>query len=287
VQVLFGNGAGGFVTGPGATGHAARPQGVAAADFNRDGHLDLVVAHESASGLSVLTGNGGSAFTAQSIPGIANLNVVAIGDFNRDGRMDVAAASTSDNRVGLYLGTSSGLRFNASYPTGASPRDVIARDINHDGALDVVTPNRSANSVSVLLGSTSMPGTLQPAETFSAGAGSRVVAAEDFDHDGRIDLVTGNQDASSVTFLWNDTVFDTAAYSFSRRAFGTPSNETGGRARAAGVPQLRTGGGLQQRRSCRRPGDAAVPADADLVLPGRRTWRLHARSGDLIRHRYA
>jgi hypothetical protein len=228
VQVLFGNGAGGFSTGPGVTGHAARPQGVAAADFNRDGHLDVVVAYESAGGLAVLSGNGGSALTAQSIPGITNLNVVAVGDFNRDGRMDVAAASTSGNRVGLYLGTASGLRFNASYPTGASPRDVIARDINHDGALDVITANRTANTVSVLLGSTTVTGTLQSAETFTAGAGSRVVAAEDFDHDGRIDLVTGNQNASSVSFLWNDTVFDTAAFSFSRRSFGTPSNETGG-----------------------------------------------------------
>ena len=228
VQVLFGNGAGGFATGPGVTGHAARPQGVAAADFNRDGHLDLIVAHESTGGLAVLTGNGGSAFTPQTIPGLTNLNVVTVGDFNRDGRVDAAAASTSGNRVGLYLGTASGLRFNASYSTAASPRAVVARDVNHDGALDVVTANRTANSVSVLLGSTTVPGTLQPAEMFTAGAGSRAVAAEDFDHDGRIDLVTGNQNASSVSFFWNDTVFDTAAYSFSRRSFGTPSDETGG-----------------------------------------------------------
>ena len=227
VQVMFGSGVGGFSTGPAVSG-GVRPQGVAAADFNRDGHLDFVVAHESSSGLAVFAGNGGPAFTAQAISGLTNLNVLAIGDLNRDGRADVAAASTAGNRVGVYLGTASGLRFHASYATAASPRDLVVRDLNHDGALDVVTANRHANSVSVLLGNADAPGTLHPAQHFSAGAGSRVVAAEDFDHDGRIDLVTGNQDASAVTFLWNDTAFDLAAFSFSRHQFGTPSNEGGG-----------------------------------------------------------
>jgi hypothetical protein len=48
VQVLMGNGAGGFATGPAFSGYAPHPQGVDTADFNRDGHPDLVIAYESA-----------------------------------------------------------------------------------------------------------------------------------------------------------------------------------------------------------------------------------------------
>jgi hypothetical protein len=48
VQVLMGNDAGGFATGPAFSGYAPHPQGVDTADFNRDGHPDLVIAYESA-----------------------------------------------------------------------------------------------------------------------------------------------------------------------------------------------------------------------------------------------
>ena len=51
---------------------------------------------------------------------------------------------------------------------------------------------------------------------------------DDFDRDGRIDLATGNQDASSATLLWNDTTFDKAAFSFSRLSYGTPGSTIGG-----------------------------------------------------------
>ena len=228
VQILRGNGSGGFTSGSVLSSVASRPQGVAAADFNRDGHLDLVVAHESGNGLGLLTGSAGAIVLSRSIAGMANLNVLTVQDFNRDGWPDVAAASSSGSRVGLYFGGSSGLRFHRSYATGASPRGIAARDLNHDGLLDLITANRDGDSVSVLLGDAAAPGTFEPADAFAAGAGSRAVVAEDFDRDGRIDLATGNQDAASVTVLWNDHPFDRAAFTFDRLSLGTSSNEVGG-----------------------------------------------------------
>ncbi|MGH9309773.1 MAG: FG-GAP-like repeat-containing protein [Vicinamibacterales bacterium] len=228
VQVLLGTGSGGFVNGPAVNGFALHPQGIDTADFNRDGHLDIVVAHESAGGIAVLTGNGGAGFTPRAFAGETNLNVVAAGDFNRDGWPDAAAASTGGSRVAVYLGGSTGLRFQRAYFTGGSPRGIVARDINYDGRLDLITANRNTGTISVLLGRPESPGNFREALEFAAGTGSRALVAEDVDHDGRIDVATGNQSAANMSVLWNEIDFDTAGFSFGRRSYGTTSGETGG-----------------------------------------------------------
>jgi FG-GAP-like repeat len=135
----------------------------------------------------VLSGNGGTAFTAHGVSAERNLNVVTAADFNRDGWMDAAAASSAANRVVIYLGGVAGLRFSQSYVTGLSPRCIVAADVNHDGMIDVVTANRSNGTVSVLLGRRSAPGTFTEARDFAAGPGSRAVVAGDFNRDGRLD----------------------------------------------------------------------------------------------------
>ena len=158
MQVYYGNGAGGFLRRGGAGSAGARPQGLAIADFNHDGNLDIVVAHESSAGLVLFTGTASGGLTPRPIGGEPNLNVVAAGDFNRDGWMDVAAASTSGNRVAVYLATASTLRLARTYPVGASPRGIVAEDVNYDGRLDLVTANRTTGTVSLLLGNASSPG---------------------------------------------------------------------------------------------------------------------------------
>jgi FG-GAP-like repeat len=162
----------------------------------------------------VLSGNGGTAFTAHGVSAERNLNVVTAADFNRDGWMDAAAASRAANRVVTYLGGVAGLRFSQSYVTGLSPRGIVAADVNHDGMIDVVTANRSNGTVSVLLGRRSAPGTFTEARDFAAGPGSRAVVAGDFNRDGRLDLATGNQNSNAASVLWNETAFNTAGFSF-------------------------------------------------------------------------
>src|SRR5688500_9195884 len=109
VQILRGNGAGGFSNWPGAPLSGAAPPGVAAGDFNRDGRVDLVVANTGASGLAVLTQTTSGTFVRRELPGPQRLNVVTVGDFNRDGRLDAAAASSGANVLAVYLGGASGL----------------------------------------------------------------------------------------------------------------------------------------------------------------------------------
>jgi hypothetical protein len=226
VQPWLGDGAGTFTRATGWNGYAAQPQGLAAADFNHDGRVDIVAAYDSAGGLAILYGNGGvNGFDApRGVGGAQFLNVVATGDFNRDGWIDVASASTRDGRVAIFLGSGAGLTFNRSYATGSSPRDIACVDLDHDGVLDIVTANYGSNTVSILLGSRSAPGTFSGAIEVAANQGSRALVSGDFDHDGRIDLVTANQSVALTTVLSNRTIFTRSAYTFSKRSIGTATS---------------------------------------------------------------
>jgi len=62
------------------------------ADFNGDGHIDLITANGDSGTISVLLGTGAGAFLPPVNPGGVPLGAVA--DFNGDGRMDLASAGS-------------------------------------------------------------------------------------------------------------------------------------------------------------------------------------------------
>ena len=216
VQVLLGDGSGRFVKGLTYTSPALQPQGLAAADFNHDGHVDIAVAYASAAGLRILYGDGGTTFTARSIGGDVNLNVVAAGDFDGDQWIDLAVASSSNSMVAIYRGGAAGFVRSGGYVVGSSPRGIAAGDVNADGRLDLVTANRASSTLSVLLGSRAQPGTFAPHIDVAAGSGSRAAALADFDGDGRVDIATGNEFAASVTVLSNQTFGEAPGFAFRR-----------------------------------------------------------------------
>ena len=144
---MLGDGAGGFAT----RGHGVsfKPQGVAIADFNQDGHPDIAVANNAPEGLIVWSGPAAS-LTPRVIPGQSFLNVLAIEDLDGDGRLDVAAASTDRGRVAIYRGTASGLVFVRTYGVDSDPRSITIADVNVDGVPDIITASRATSSVNVL-----------------------------------------------------------------------------------------------------------------------------------------
>ena len=215
VQVLLGNGSGGFSDGGSVTGVANMPQGIAAADFNNDGRVDLAVAYAGTDGgLAVLTQTATGSWSARRISS-EPLNVVTAADLNRDGWMDAAAASTGYNRMETFYGGTAGLNPQRSYLTGSSPRGIGAADINQDGWIDIVVANKESNTVTVFR-APPHPNGWHVDQHFSAGRGSRGVAVGDFDHDGLVDVATGNQDEGSVTLLSNVTSLVPAGFAFTR-----------------------------------------------------------------------
>jgi hypothetical protein len=91
----------------------------------------------------------------------------------------------------------------ATYATGTWPHSVAVGDVNNDGRLDLVTANFSGHSVSVLLGNGD--GTFQPATDIPVGsgqfAGTNYVAVDDFNRDGKRDIVAVNENDGSISLL--------------------------------------------------------------------------------------
>ena len=215
-RILYGDGNGNVVRahsfGVGSTTH---PQGVAAADFNRDGKVDVAIALAGANLVAVFLSQPNGVMAQQNVTVGGPVNVMTAGDFNKDGWLDLAAASASSSRIYTLRGAATGLAWRATHSTGASPRGVTAADINQDGRTDLITGNRTANTVSVHLGSATDPGTFVAPLTFGVGAGGRAVAAGDFDHDGAIDIASANDFGDSITVLTNTTRFVAPAFRFS------------------------------------------------------------------------
>jgi hypothetical protein len=106
LEVLLGDGAGGFARAPGGlatlTSDGGLPRGVALGDFNGDGKQD--VASALGKRARVLRGDGhGGLATPLSFPVGARPRDVVAADFNGDGLLDLATADYADGSVTVLL----------------------------------------------------------------------------------------------------------------------------------------------------------------------------------------
>ena len=180
--------------------------GVASADLNHDGNLDLAVGTSDtfvgSNTVTVLLGDGRGAFSAPTIYQIGgdygSLNV-AIGDLNGDGNPDLVANHVAYPNFGVdvLLGNGDGtFALPVDYPTGAYPLWVAIADVNNDGRMDIITAdntytgNQFRGRVGVLLGNGD--GTFQPYIEYATAKNPTLVVAADFNHDGNVDLATAN-----------------------------------------------------------------------------------------------
>jgi len=184
------------------------PAGVAAADLNGDGILDLIITNyifSDSNTFSVLLGNPDGSFQAPLTYSTGSGSVgVAVGDFNGDGNLDVAIANSGSGAVGVLLGNGQGgFSPEVDYPTGVGPVGVVVADFNGDGRADLAVTNYiggKGTTVSVLLGNGD--GTFQPAQTYISGRGPYGIVAADFNGDGLPDLaVVNNLDGTVSIFL--------------------------------------------------------------------------------------
>ena len=184
-----------------------RPVAVAAADFNRDGHLDVVTANEKDNSISVLLNDGKGGFLRRTnYPVGSSPQAVMAADFNNDGVPDVAVANRGSNTISIFLGNSNGtLRAATAVNTGAGPMVLAAGDFNHDGKVDLAVLNQIAATVSVYLGRGD--GAFAHNADYNAGPNqnggfSPGMVAADFNHDGLLDLAVANAtSAQAFVFL--------------------------------------------------------------------------------------
>jgi hypothetical protein len=222
ISVALGNGDGTFqaaldyASGGTSVPGGINPESSAAADFNNDGNLDLVVANQCpASGpctngtVAVFLGNGRGNFQpplAYSSGG-AQADSVAVADLNLDGNKDIVVANycasadcSSTGSVGVLLGNGDGtfqtaVTYNS---TGFQTVSIAVADVNGDDIPDIVLANSCVNnndcstgSVDVFLGNGD--GTFQvPISYNSGGSFTGAVTVADVNGDNRPDIIVAN-----------------------------------------------------------------------------------------------
>lgn len=184
------------------------PQSVVIADVLWHGVPDLVVINAGSSAASVLVGYGDGTYASKvdyaTAPGPHGM---AAGDLNSDGRPDLVVATDEEitGAVSILLGQNSSVGTFGSVATCAVhdvPYDVAIGDLNADGVLDLVTANEADNlsyngTISVLLGNGD--GTFAARTDYITSSHTRSVAIADFNRDGKLDAVVGNDYSSLLS----------------------------------------------------------------------------------------
>ncbi len=218
VDVFLNTGGGNFGTGEITTVETgATPYenvSLAAADFNRDGHLDLAVTDYTAQEVTILSGNGNGAFAAPityNLPG--SPTAIATADFNNDTSPDLAVTTTytdnstgtavTTNAVNVLLGSATG-DFSAGpqiqLSSSGIPNDVTAANLTAATTPGLIVGGSNGNATIV----TNTGGTFAIADNETLNAGSSGIATADFDLDGNTDFVSA--DGGSSTSLTTDSV---------------------------------------------------------------------------------
>jgi hypothetical protein len=195
--VCLGNGNGTFAA-PRYSSSGNTPLGLAAADLNKDGNVDLVTSNLADNTLSVFVGDGSGNFAAPTTYASgASPGRLSVGDINADGNLDVAVTN-SGGSMSILLGVGNGqLQAAATVTVGANTGNVALADLDTNGTLDFVLGLNAPSALAVLLGNN----TLSPGAPtlFLLPTPPAFVSLGDVDGDGRIDaVVTGYADGSLV-----------------------------------------------------------------------------------------
>ncbi|QBB71649.1 hypothetical protein ELE36_15500 [Pseudolysobacter antarcticus] len=228
ISVLLNTTATGATTGSFATQQTfatgTSPIWVAAADVNRDGKPDLVVANNTSVGtMSVLLNTTAPGATTVSF---ATQQVFAAGfypqnistaDINGDGKSDVIVANpgSSTASVSVLLNTTAAgsaiATFSAqqSFAANQSAYAVTPTDLNGDGKPDLIVANIgfiTPGSISILR-NTTVPGATTASfatqQAVTAGVSTFSTAVADLNGDGKPDIVTANYQDKSLSVLLN------------------------------------------------------------------------------------
>ena len=238
------------------------PRGLALADLNGDGKLDIAVAATGVSALQVFfQGATGTFGSPVALPVGGEPTGVAAGDLTGSGRVDLAVATENGTlSVLLHAAAPGSFLPSVNYAAGTYPAAVQIADLNGDGHPDVVVADYTGGLL-VFLQTGAGDGTLQPAVRYSArDYGSCSVAVGDLNGDGLNDVVVANAGApgypgSVAVFLQNPSAPGTLGAATLYAGYWGPQSVALGDLNGDGLPDIAVADGAPYIRFQ----DPAVP----------------------------
>jgi hypothetical protein len=237
------------------------PNLMAAADFNGDGKLDLVVNGGANGVTTVMLGNGDGSF------GIARTIAVTfgpvysmlVGDFNGDRLPDLVMANAYSGTVSVVLSNGDGtFRAARQFAAGPFPYSLAMGDFDGDGTPDLAVASfLNGNYIRVLLNNGD--GSFQAPQSFLHGDTPIRVVVGDFNGDGKPDIAAVQYGSSNVSVLLNALVTTTTVSGPTSSTYGqlvtyTASLTSGGAPVTAGTVTFQDGD---------TPVSPALPLDAN------------------------
>jgi titin len=226
VNILLGNGSGGFSNASGSPiAVNSELTAIAAGNFG-NGEIDLAVASFNNNEVYILAGNGSGGFANASGSPItvgSGPNAILAGYFTGASTIDLAVANAYDNSGGntvsilLHSGTDTFSAASGSpISVGLAPDGIAMGLFDGNSNVDLAIANGTSGTVSILLGNGSGGFSQAAGSPISVGTSPYSVTDGDFNGDGYLDLAVGLDGAASVAFLLGNGA----------GAFSAPTNGT-------------------------------------------------------------
>lgn len=177
---------------------------VIACDFNADGFQDIVIASYSDNSLVTYRGNGkGELIRVGEFAAGDRPTGLAVSDVDGDGHLDMVVANHETDYVTLLYGNGKGqfnLLENSKLKVNINPHPhhVQLNDLDGDNRLDLIVDSREHRGLLVLYGlgegRFKTPGSIINVD----GDPYRGFAIKDINRDGRLDVVTPNQNEVAI-----------------------------------------------------------------------------------------